>query len=83
MNVATLLSKYYNQEGMICITDQESDLYIGRFDIDSIEKECEWLPKAWVVGLKNNTTAISGSKKMAVALEVTVGNWDVRGEYDL
>lgn len=82
MNVEKLLSLFDKQEGNLCITDGESDLYIGGFNILSINDQGEWLPKAWIVGLKSNTDAISGSRKINIALEVTVGNWCVPSEYD-
>lgn len=57
---------------IICVRNQFSDFYIGRVDgkTDSLQYE-ELLDKN-VIGLDFNTTAISGSEKVWIDIEITI-----------
>jgi len=90
MKVKEIINKYVYQEGLMHITDGEQSFFIGEISTDAVwgdyvpnPEEAEGLLNRHVVGLANNTTTISGSKKVDIVLEITVGNWNVTGDYDI
>jgi len=90
MKVKELLSRYIRQNGLMHITDGEESHFIGAINVDAVRgdyipnpEEAEALLNRYVVRIENNTTAISGSKKVDIVLEITIDNWQVTGDYDI
>ena len=71
-NLLTLINVDKWSYKMICVKNQFSDFYIGRLDGKTNTQEYEELLDKNVIGLDFDTTAISGSKKVWIDIEITI-----------
>lgn len=90
MKVKDLVSKYTQQEGLMHITDGEEAYFIGKINADAVRGDYVTNPEAveellnsHVVGIVNNTTTISGSKRVDIVLEITIDNSHLTEDYDI